>query len=48
MIIFNEILNQKTKMHNYRGNKKRYIFPLNIHAWRQGMLVVCKKKESNS
>jgi len=28
----------------YRGNKPRYWFPKNILAWRQAMLVVCKKK----
>lgn len=36
------------EFHYYRGNKKRYVFPLNILAWRQGMLVLCEKKESNS
>jgi len=32
-----------SKFDFYRGNKRRYIFPKNLLAWRQAMLVVCEK-----
>lgn len=31
------------EFHYYKGNKRKYVFPLNLLAMRQGMIAVCER-----